>query len=1602
MKKQHSLLAWRTSVLPMLLLALFVLVSPVKSWADTTVEWGDWGSAPFPAGSSTISGITFTEELTYCPHSGWFVGGSSRSSECIFESGENAYISVSSGTISQVSASVWYNGGDALTIQFCSSATYDENYNIGSPMVFTGHAQAESTFSDIDAPYGAKSARLYGNGEMVLIRLSVTVASGCTSPVTATFAAGGVATGSVDDIQACEGSGFTMPSSGSLDYPGYLFAGWKLNNAGDPIAAGTSYTMPAGGASFTAAWTEDNTSLRIPDIITELNANNRSALTGSVGTNYDVDKDGNNDTYLNILSGHAEWNVIITPGAYDISVECCVPYWGIEITVSLIDPNGIESPIQLYKFRDNGQGSSTPTYGSGTASNIDLTGLTQYKRYIVKAQDTWTGSTIYLKSITFTPLGTNRDITFAKGDESVTGSVPADASCAVGGSYTLPGIGTLARVGYSFAGWSDGTNTYAVGDSYTMPDEDVTFTAQWNPMVVPNVTGLAMDNPFNSNIPLTWSIPGIGDLSKVMEPFTPNGGAGVGSKDSYTYHYNEGEEYDYVDAQGDSPKWGQYGIGFPITPTTGIEWLSFDYKGEHADMSFWGALYNQNNTAEVYNDFGNEKALNDDENWQESGELHPNKYYWNHDFSGAITDKEITHVAIYVNSGDYGGYDDVQVSIRNVRYHIANQADIDHVVLMRKAGSAATGINDAGATQLFSGIKSKYTDSEEKTIGTTYYYTVFSVHADGTVSSGATISKTITNDTPHNVTYAKGDENVTGDVPTDAENYVEGGNVTLAAIGDLAWDNHVFIGWSDGTDIYAVGASYTMPDADVTFTAQWRDLEAPIIIPSEETHLDANNYHDIPGGTYSMDVDGTGASTCIDIAGNKYAEWIAKFTSAHYKATLTYGTTGYTVDVILKIYDGETEVKATAVDHHSDGSGVHTYQRTWGLDLTDLDPDKVYKVRVIDAYSDASSNPKVGYLDFEIVVPTDISNTASTRLDYTNVSVDPGTVEFDIKNNGNSVTCLDIKDHGQADWYVYITPDVYDINMLYGTPEYSTNVTFSIIDPSTSTTVFAPAALTHSGAASTPWYEEKTWNNVDLSGLTAGKQYIVRVADTYSSTGSKPKVQYIDFAKHEVIQIGAFETILNAGNTISTLPTATDVDIDGDGNNDACMNLRNTNAEWEVNITPGIYTMTFEYGVPNYTCKVKVELIDPLGVEAPRELLYHVISNSVEPGMKARIASRGCDFSDVTENKVYKVRISDAYGGSGSDLRVRELSFNPFVDTQIPATTRLDASNVFTPNVFTYTNLDVDGDSNNDECLYLRKKDGVTPVEWRVQITPGRYDLTVAYGAESSGYDITLYLVDPAIGGDGTILYTNHVSSTGARHQKETITVDWTNLVAGKEYIIRAADTYSDADGCKLRLGYIDFNSYITHTRTNLHAGDFGTVCLPYAVAAANRTGAELFEIDEWSADGNSLTISELLPDENMVAGRPYIYQATDATASFSYHVEGSEAEAGEYNGLIGSYTQEVIAQDNNNYIIYNNKLYPVNDLAYVGANRAYIHRTAATTPTPAPRRRVTLFLNGTQTATGLDGIQSDNNLQKVLVNGQLFIIRDGKTYTVQGQLVTR
>lgn len=83
--------------------------------------------------------------------------------------------------------------------------------------------------------------------------------------------------------------------------------------------------------------------------------------------------------------------------------------------------------------------------------------------------------TLYAKWTPTTP--STYAITF-KGGPGAIGTAPTMGSKAYGESFTLP-ANTFTKAGYAFAGWNDGTNTYAAGSSYIMPAHAVTFTAQW-------------------------------------------------------------------------------------------------------------------------------------------------------------------------------------------------------------------------------------------------------------------------------------------------------------------------------------------------------------------------------------------------------------------------------------------------------------------------------------------------------------------------------------------------------------------------------------------------------------------------------------------------------------------------------------------------------------------------------------------------------------------------------------------------------------------------------------------------------------------------------------------------------------------------------------------------------------------------------------------------------------------------------------------------------------------------------------------------------------------------------------------------------------------
>ena len=70
------------------------------------------------------------------------------------------------------------------------------------------------------------------------------------------------------------------------------------------------------------------------------------------------------------------------------------------------------------------------------------------------------------------------DVTFEKGGEDVTGTAPEALSAVADAKIILP-ESTFTRTNYQFTGWSYDGKTYQPSDSFTLPAQNVTFTAQW-------------------------------------------------------------------------------------------------------------------------------------------------------------------------------------------------------------------------------------------------------------------------------------------------------------------------------------------------------------------------------------------------------------------------------------------------------------------------------------------------------------------------------------------------------------------------------------------------------------------------------------------------------------------------------------------------------------------------------------------------------------------------------------------------------------------------------------------------------------------------------------------------------------------------------------------------------------------------------------------------------------------------------------------------------------------------------------------------------------------------------------------------------------------
>ena len=185
--------------------------------------------------------------------------------------------------------------------------------------------------------------------------------------------------------------------------------------------------------------------------------------------------------------------------------------------------------------------------------------------------------------------------------------------------------------------------------------------------------------------------------------------------------------------------------------------------------------------------------------------------------------------------------------------------------------------------------------------------------------------------------------------------------------------------------------------------------------------------------------------------------------------------------------------------------------------------------------------------------------------------------------------------------------------------------------------------------------------------------------------------------------------------------------------------------------------------------------------------------------------------------------------------------------------------------------------------------------------------------------------------------------------------------------------------------------------------GELGTVCIPNGAVA---TGGDLYELVGKNEVGK--IVFATVPNNKMTPGVPYLFQATSNAMNFFYTDEATVAAPDNSGAMKGTFGDQNLTDLENVYYFAGHALWGCSDLTSlnVKANRAWVvlddNVSTISTSNPAPGRRyITMEAHGQNAATGIGNVQGDEvQSTKVLINGQLFILRGEKMYDATGRMV--
>ena len=252
-----------------------------------------------------------------------------------------------------------------------------------------------------------------------------------------------------------------------------------------------------------------------------------------------------------------------------------------------------------------------------------------------------------------------------------------------------------------------------------------------------------------------------------------------------------------------------------------------------------------------------------------------------------------------------------------------------------------------------------------------------------------------------------------------------------------------------------------------------------------------------------------------------------------------------------------------------------------------------------------------------------------------------------------------------------------------------------------------------------------------------------------------------------------------------------------------------------------------------------------------------------------------------------------------------------------------------------------------------------------------------------------------------------------------------------------SAYSYTDWDtsyGTKLTLCFLDENNeetttanQIKHIRDTYHlnyidifrtlrkAGSFNTLTLPFNVPdieSSPLTGAEVYTFSSATVEDGTLQL-EIEKVTSLTAGVPYLIQWPNTGEVLNHmHFSGitwdndqsASTVSSTYVNYVGFYGMTQISYDANHSNLFlkgNNTLYwpAEEDVSSMLGFRAYFHVNTSA-PLSAPLYRgMPASLRIKSTPTDIENVQQDEvSCRKELRNGQLVIIRNGETFSINGQ----